>query len=85
MSLSDLTKRVVLHDVGTVVMCENGHEVCDIVKPLYRGDFNYSHKFQYWRPKQKIPTKGEPFPLRCWCGSIYLDGNMSAGCFKFTR
>lgn len=60
-----------IHSVGTTVLCARGHDVCDVIKDITIGDQKLTDKLGNWRDKQIIPVKGDPFPLRCWCGEIY--------------
>lgn len=67
----------ICHKKGEIVVCDNGHEVADIINDLHRGDYPLSSFINNFRPNQKIPNKGDPFPMKCWCGAIWLNGTCS--------
>lgn len=60
-------------DIGTVVMCPDGHEVCDVISPLYKGMTGYSECVGNWRSDQQVPQRGDPVPLLCKCGKPYTN------------
>lgn len=66
------TKRV-LDPVGTVVLCENGHAVCEVIRDLHKGDTNYSTHVGKWREGQTPAQVGQLLPLRCKCGGVYFN------------
>jgi hypothetical protein len=83
-----------VYPLGTVLLCENGHEVCETIRDLTRADINGSVIYNdlwptatgvgKWRPGQTPPKFCEPMPpLKCWCGGSYMDYH--DGKFKSTR
>lgn len=58
---------------GAVILCADGHEVCDVVMDLHKGDTGYSKAFANWRSGQTIPKKGDPLPLLCFCGQPWFE------------
>lgn len=48
---------------GSLVLCKNGHVLCELADDLYLGDMNYSAKFVKWR-KMKSPSIGQ-LEVRC--------------------
>src|ERR1035437_4365434 len=74
---------ILIHPAGTVVLCKNGHEVCEILRDLYRGDTHYFDAVGKWRSDQ-VPAKyADPLPLKCWCGEPYF--YTASGRFEHTR
>src|ERR1035437_10212562 len=62
----------IVHPAGTIILCEAGHEVCEIGSDLHRGQVNYSSLLINWRKHQVPAVKGDVLPLKCWCGSVYF-------------
>ena len=56
---------------GSIILCENGHQVATINRDIYKGDTGYSSAFDF-EENQHVPTKAEPEPLRCHCGGIWF-------------
>lgn len=72
MSTEDV--KTLVHPVGTIILCENHHAVCEVIKDLYRGDLNYSESIGNWKEGQTPAQRGQELPLRCYCGGIYFGG-----------
>ncbi len=58
---------------GKIILCENGHEVADVLRDLHRGDEGYSTAFGNYRQNQRQPKVGEKLPLMCYCGGVWFD------------
>jgi len=56
---------------GDILMCRNGHEICELIEDLNVGDMNWASKFGKWR--QPEPTVGGPAPLCAVCGVNVFD------------
>lgn len=54
--------------VGHIFRCENGHPICEAVKPLvYARTQNWHEHIGLWRQKQ--PAAGDPIPPCAQCGA----------------
>lgn len=71
-SYDDLKVGDLMHPAGTVVLCEDDHEVCDIVRDIHKGDADYASAFANWRGNQQEPEVGQPLPILCRCGAEWL-------------
>jgi len=68
---------------GTIILCENKHEVCEVLRNITRGDMDYSTAIGNWRSDQIPAKKGDQLPLKCWCGGIYFSAILRK--FEYTR
>jgi hypothetical protein len=65
--------------VGTVLTCENGHEVCTIVNALDTGQRVLAEDLGEWREGQRVVHSLDPEQQNwnearlgpCWCGKEY--------------
>lgn len=74
-----MTSAEQLADVGDFVTCENGHLICEVARPIYRGMMqNPSLDWKAWRISE--PERGTPVPLRCPCGAPYLKERVTFHC-----
>jgi len=64
---------LLVHQPGEIVLCEQGHEVCDVIGKIHIGDVGYSEMVGNWRSNQIPAKKGDPVPLRCWCNAPYFN------------
>ena len=61
-----------MHAAGTIILCEDGHEVAEVLRDLHLGDYDYSTAIGNFRPEQTEPKLGAPLPLKCYCGAVWF-------------
>ena len=57
---------------GSIAVCSNGHELCELSADLHLGDINWAQKFVNWR--QAEPAVGQPTVLCAICGEPLFGG-----------
>ena len=51
---------------GSVIICPNGHEICELIDDISKDELFWDRKFGNWRPGVKVPKWGTS-KTKCRC------------------
>jgi hypothetical protein len=61
-----------MYPAGTIILCEQGHRVAEVLRDLHRGEVGYATAIGNYSPDQTVPKRGDLLPLKCHCGAIWF-------------